>query len=440
MQAVLSPHLKIPTADVFLPLLAPADYKGAYGGRSSGKSHFFAEMLVEECLLQPGTLAVCIREVQKALRESAKRLVELKIQALGVGSQFDVLEDRIRTPGGGVINFLGMQNHTAETFKSYEGVRLVWIEEGQTISERSLSIIRPTMFRVPNSSIWCSWNPRLKSDAVDRFFRQLRPEGSIAVPVNWRDNPWFPPGSDKERRRDLELYPDRYGHIWEGDYATALEGSYFASSLALAKAQGRIGRIAADPLLPIRLFWDIGGASASADHMAIGAFQWVGPNILFLDYMEGRGQVLAYYVNELRKRGYQNAHCTLPHDGVVANNITGKRYEDHLRDAEFSVDVIPNQGAGAAMMRVEALRRVFPKMWFNEGPTEPARDALGYYHEKRDEDRNIGLGPEHDFSSHCADMVGLMAVCYREPWSIGDDDEDDRERVQQRGRSMVTGY
>ena len=134
-----------------------------------------------------------------------------------------------------------------------------------------------------------------------------------------------------------------------------------------------------------------------------------------IDYIEGVGQVLAYYVNELRSKGYGKVLCVLPHDGVNENNITGKRYEDHLRDAGFEVEVIKNQGKGAASMRIEAVRRVFPKVWFNETTTEAGRDALGYYHERKDEDRNIGLGPEHDWSSHGSDAFGLMAIAYEEP-------------------------
>jgi phage terminase large subunit len=150
--------------------------------------------------------------------------------------------------------------------------------------------------------------------------------------------------------------------------------------------------------------------------MAIWIVQWVGQEIRVLDYIEGQGQVLAYYVAELREKGYQKAICYLPHDGVNENNITGKRYEDHLRDAEFTVEPpVKNQGKGAAMMRVEAVRRLGPKFWFNEATTEPGRDALGFYHERKDENRNVGLGPEHDWSSNCADALGLMAICYEEP-------------------------
>lgn len=415
-------NLRIETARAFHPLLQPARYKGAHGGRGSGKSHFFGERIVEECVAEPGTLAVCIREVQKTLAQSSKRLIETKIEALGVGPLFRVFNDKIETPGDGVIIFQGMQDHTAESIKSLEGFRIAWIEEAQTLSHRSLALLRPTI-RVEGSELWASWNPRRKSDAIDEFLRANKPDNATVVEVNWRDNPWFTSVLEAERRLDQERYPERYEHIWEGGYAKAFEGAYFASVLNTAKSAGRIGRVAADPLLPFRAFFDIGGSGASADAMAIWIVQFVGQSIHVLDYIEGVGQVLAYYVNELRRRGYQNAICILPHDGINENNVTGKRYKDHLEDAEFEVEVVKNQGRGAAMQRVEAVRRIFPKVWFNEATTEAGRDALGYYHERRDDDRNIGLGPEHDWSSHAADAFGLMAIKYEEPISAPEERE-----------------
>lgn len=360
-------------------------------------------------------LAVCIREVQKTLAQSSKRLIESKIIEHRVGSEFKVWQDRIETPGDGVIIFQGMQDTTAESIKSLEGFKRAWVEEAQTLSQRSLTLLRPTI-RAENSEIWASWNARRKTDAIDDFLRQKKPEGAIVVKANWRDNPWFPDVLEAERKLDLELYPDRYDHIWEGEYAKAFEGAYFAAGLSKARSDGRIGRVAADPLLPLRAVWDIGGSGANADAMSIWIVQFVGQEIRVLDYIEGVGQVLAFYVNELRSRGYQKAICILPHDGVNENNITGKRYAEHLRDAEFDVPPpVPNQGRGAAALRIEAVRRLLPKCWFNESATEAGRDALGYYHERKDETRNVGLGPDHDWSSHAADAFGLMAICYEEP-------------------------
>ncbi len=410
--------LKIPTARIFAPLLKPARYKGVYGGRGSGKSHFFGELLVETCQAERGTLAVCIREAQRTLAQSSKRLIEDKIASLGLGHGFRLYSDEIETPGDGLIIFRGLQDHTADSIKSLEGFRIAWIDEAQSLSARSLALLRPTI-RAEKSELWASWNPRRKSDAIDDFLRGRQPEGALVVKANWRDNPWFPQVLEEERLLDQKLYPERYDHIWEGDYARAFEGAYFASLLSEARSQGRIGKVSADPLLPLRAFIDIGGAGAAADAFTMWIVQWIGSEIRVLDYYESVGQVLAFHVNWLRSRGYGSAVLYLPHDGVAANNITGKRYEDHLREAGFAVEPpVKNQGPGAAMMRIEALRRLGPQLWFNAETTEAGREALGFYHERKDETRNIGLGPEHDWSSHAADALGLMAICHEQPGRV----------------------
>jgi len=423
--------LKIATAKIFEPLLARGvRYRGAFGGRGSGKSHFFGELLVELCQAERGTSAVCIREAQKTLAQSSKRLIESKIAGLGLGHRFKIFSDKIATPGGGVIIFRGMQDHTADSIKSLEGFRIAWVDEAQSLSARSLSLLRPTI-RAKNSELWASWNPRRRSDAIDDFFRTKKPDGAVIVNANWRDNPWFPAVLEDERRTDLLLYSDRYEHVWEGDYIRAFEGAYFAPMLNEAKAQGRIGKVAADPLLPLRAFHDIGGSGANADAYTIWIVQWVGQEIRILDYYESVGQVLAFHVNWMRERGYGRAINILPHDGVNENNIIGKKYADHWRDAGFSVEPpVKNQGKGAAMMRIEAVRRLGPKMWWNEATTEAGRDAVGFYHEKKDDVRNVGLGPEHDWSSHAADALGLMAICYEEPGRNGDFNRAIRYREQ----------
>jgi phage terminase large subunit len=415
--------VSIQTAAVFRPLLEPARYKGAYGGRGSGKSHFFASLLIEDALAQPGISGeglrcVCVREIQRDLKESAKLLVEDQLRRHGLteADGFRSYREAIATPGDGIIIFRGMHDYTADSIKSLEGFHRCWIEEAHTLSHASFSILRPTI-RAPSSQIWASWNPRSRRDAVDAFFRAGEVPDARVVRVSWRDNPWFPPELDAERRLDQARYPDRYDHIWEGEYATQVQGSYFGALLSACEREGRIvAKLAVDPLLPVRAFFDIGGAGATSDAMAIWIVQWSGQDIYVLDYIEGQGQPLAYYADQLRQRGWSRAICILPHDGAVTNNITGKRYCDHLREAEFEVpEPVPNQGRGAAAMRIEAVRRLLPRCYFDRDKTAAGREALAYYHERIDEQREIGLGPEHDWSSHAADAFGLMAICYEQP-------------------------
>ena len=405
--------LQIPTARVFEPLLKPARYKAAWGGRGSGKSRFFGGLLVEDSLYHKGLLSVCIREVQKTLKDSSKRLIEytLSEHRLGEADGFKIYEDRIKTPGDGVIIFMGMQDHTAESIKSLEGFRRAFVEEAQTLSGRSLELLRPTI-RAEDSELWFPWNPRKRTDPVDVMFRGgSPPTGSVVVRANWSDNPWFPAALEQERLDCLRSNPDQYAHIWEGDYVTISTGAYYASDLARARSEGRIGNVAADPLMPIKAYWDIGVSDATSIWIA----QFVGREIRVLDYYEAVGQPLAAHVAWLRDNGYDRAECVLPHDSAQRDAITAIRFEDHIRSAGFEARAVSNQGRGAAMKRVEAARRVFASIWFNEKRCEGGLSALGWYHEKRDDARNIGLGPEHDWASHAADAFGLMCVDYEAP-------------------------
>lgn len=431
--------LRIPTAPVFKPLLQPARYKAAYGGRGSGKSRFFGGLLVEDHLLERGLRSVCIREVQKTLKDSAKRLIEdrLKEYRLGEAQGFKIFNEVIQTPGDGLITFQGMQDHTAESIKSLEGFGRAWIEEAQTLSHRSLQLLRPTI-RAPGSQIWASWNPRRKTDPIDAFFRgEHVPSDAVIVRANWSDNPWFPAELNAERLDDLRINPDQYQHVWEGDYVTVMSGAYYAQSLALAKAEHRIGHVAIDPLLSLRAFFDIGGTGAKADACAIWIAQFVGREVRMLDYYEAVGQPLSAHVHWMQTNGYVPARCKiyLPHDGVTHDRVYDVTYESELRRAGYDVMTVKNQGAGAAMQRIEALRKLFPSIRFDADKCAGGIDALGWYHEKRDEIRNIGLGPDHDWSSHCADAAGLMAVVAEDIFS-----EVNRRPVQSRRNYAQGGW
>lgn len=394
---------------------------------NSGKSHFFGEQLIEDSLSEPGNtgaglLSVCIREVQKDLAQSAKRLIEQKMSDMGVGESdgFKVYRDIIKTPGDGIIIFKGMNDYTADSIKSLEGFKRGWWEEAQTATAHSMKLYRPTL-RADGAERWFSWNPRRKTDPVDVLLRgKEQPTGAVVVEANWRDNRWFTDELEIERTDTFRTDPHQYGHIWDGEYVSVIEGAYFAKHLAAARNENRMGHVAADPLMKFHLFFDIGGTGARADAVAIWVMQFIGKEVRALNYYEAVGQPLATHVAWMRERGYLPKHTQiwLPHDGSTHDKVFDVSYESALIAAGYEVEVVPNQGRGAAKMRIEAGRRMFPSVWFNKPAiigediptTEAGLDALGWYHEKKDEARGIGLGPDHDWSSHGADAFGLAAV------------------------------
>lgn len=410
--------LQTDCAAVFVPLLEPSRYKGAWGGRGSGKSQFFGDDVLKSHLSQPGRNTVCIREVQKSLRDSAKKLLENKIEQYGLEQYgFRATKERIETPGGGQIIFQGMQDHTAESIKSLEGFDCAWVEEAQTLSELSLRLLRPTI-RKPGSELWFSWNPRKANDPVDMLLRgEGKPTGTTVVRANWSDNPWFPKELEQERLDDLASNPDQYDHIWEGAYARVFKGAYYASHLEAAQREGRIGTFPPDPILRKYAYWDIGGSSNTSDATAIWIVQFKGEEIRVIDYYEAVGQEFGEHVGWLYANGYERAVMKLPHDGRKHDTVFRVTPRSFLEDAGFQVEVCDNLGAGAAMKRIESARRVFPRCKFDETPTAAGRERLAWYHEKWDEKTNRGLGPQHDDASHGSDAFGQMAVdvLQREP-------------------------
>jgi hypothetical protein len=195
---ILKLKLNIQTPRWATPILERenARYIGARTsvGRGSGKSWFFAEWIVERCVMRR-TDVVCVREVQKSLKQSVKKLIENKIEELGVGHLFDIQTAEIKCPHGGVIIFQGMQNHTADSIKSLEGFDIAWVEEAQSISQFSLDLLRPTI-RKPGSQLVFSWNPRFDTDPIEVLLRgENAPPDSVVGRGELHRQPLVPRGA-----------------------------------------------------------------------------------------------------------------------------------------------------------------------------------------------------------------------------------------------------
>jgi phage terminase large subunit len=240
---------------------------------------------------RPGTRAVCIREVQKSLDQSAKRLIEDKIQHFGVPG-FAVRDARIETPGGGLILFQGMQNHTAESIKSLEGYDVAWVEEAQSLSQRSLDLLRPTI-RKEDSELWFSWNPRFPTDPVDAFLRgPVLPPGAVVVRANYRQNPWFPDVLRAEMEWDQARDPEKYAHIWLGEYERHSEARVFRN-------------------------WRVEEFETPADATWYLGADWgfsIDPTVLVRCYLQGR---TLYVDRELYKVGCEIDHTPALFDTLV---------------------------------------------------------------------------------------------------------------------------
>lgn len=410
----MTPQIELP--EKLVPVFTgPARYRGAYGGRGSGKTRSFATMAAVRGLMyaQEGRSGIIVgaREYMNSLDESSMAEIKAAIASEPwLAASYEVGEKYIRTKDRRVeFDFVGLRHHL-DSIKSKARILILWADEAEPISETAWGKTIPTV-REHESEIWVTWNPERKQSATHKRFRESPPDDAKIVELNWRDNPWFPDVLERERLEDFVKRPDSYPHVWEGEFVTVMEGAYYARHLSAARTERRIGAVSADPLLPLKTFWDIGVSDATSIWVA----QWVGREIRVVNYYEAENQPLSAHLAWLRSNGYESAECYLPHDGEKRDQVTAIRFEDHIRAAGFKARTIANQGRGAALKRVETARRLFPSMWFNEKTTQSGLDALGWYHEKKDDARGVGLGPDHDWSSHAADAFGLMCVAYEAP-------------------------
>lgn len=402
-----------------------ADVRGAYGGRGSGKTRSFALMAAVQGYIHgnAGTTGIilCARQFMNSLEDSSLEEVKRAIESVQfLKDWYEIGDKYIKSKCGRIsFAFAGLDRNIA-SIKSKGRILLCWVDEAEPVSDEAFTTLIPTLREEDtdwNAELWLTWNPKRKNAAVEKRFRHSRDALVKIVECNWKDNPKFPAKLERDRQRDLVERPDQYEHVWEGAYASVVEGAYFASHLTKAKADGRIARVAADPLMTLRVFCDIGGTGAKADAFTMWVAQFIGLEVRVLDYYEAVGQPIGTHLAWLRTRDYtpDKAQIWLPHDGSTQDKVYDVSYESALQKAGYTVNVVPNQGKGAAAARIEAVRNLFPSMWFNEETTQAGRDALGWYHEKKDEIRGIGLGPEHDWASHGSDAFGLMAVVYEPP-------------------------
>ena len=389
---------------VFEPLLLPSRYKAAWGGRGGAKSHFFAEQLLARCLSKP-TRWACIREVQNSLRDSVRQLLVDKIEKLGLGSDFTVMESEIRGRNGSLIIFRGMQSYNAESIKSLEGFDGAWVEEAQSLSAGSLRQLRPTI-RGEGSEIWFSWNPRSRFDPVDEFFRgPSPPSDAIIVKTGWRENPWLPAVLAAEKNHDYAVDAVMADHVWGGAYEVISQGSYYGSLMVEADLQGRITEVRYDPALPVWTAWDLG----YGDDTAIWFAQKRGPEVRWIDYYENRGFGLDHYVRVLQSKPYIYGTHILPHDANSGDITSGKTSVQVMN--QLGVRNLRALERGNVTDGINALRSMIAVSYFDKLKCEKGIEALRMYRREYDDKRACWKDqPLHDWTSHPSDAARYMAV------------------------------
>lgn len=388
-------------------LFEKSRYKVLYGGRGGAKSWGIARALL--ILGTSKTMRIlCAREFQTSLKDSVHKLLCDQIEQLGLMGCYEITQASIRGINGTEFFFTGLKNNPTN-IKSFEGVDVCWVEEGQTVSRLSWNILIPTI-RKQGSEIWVSFNPELETDETYQRFVVTPPADCITIKINWDDNPWFPETlrleKDALKARDLEAY----NQVWEGLCRQTVDGAIFAKEMQQADKEGRLTKVPYDPTKPVHAICDLGWS----DQTSWWFVQFIGMETRLIRYFEDSQRTMTSYLAQLQTFGYVYDTIWLPHD---ARNKTlaaaGRSIEEIVRNSGYKTRVLERV---PIVDSINAARTIFPNCWFDRENCADGLNCLRHYRYEVDpETGQFSRNPLHDVYSHGADAFRYIALMLKEP-------------------------
>jgi phage terminase large subunit len=345
---------------------------------------------------------LCAREIQRTIQDSVHKLLSDQIQSLGLSSFYRIQETAIIGLNGTEFSFAGLRQQDIAKIKSFEGVDICWVEEAQTVTKKSWSILIPTI-RKDGSEIWVTFNPELDTDDTYQRFVVNPPDGAVVININWNDNPWFPEVLKQEKDHLKASDPDAYKNVWEGECMSVVPGAIYRHEISQLFQDQRVRNVPVDPMLKVHTVWDLGWN----DQMSIILVQRLGSEIRIVDYVEDSHRTLAEYVADLKQRKYNWGKDWLPHDGEAKDYKTGKSAQELMKALDRSVEIVPRIDVESG---IKASRIVFPRCYFDKEKTARLVDCLKRYRRSINATTNEPGAPLHDEHSHGADAFRYLCI------------------------------
>ena len=383
-------------------LFQPIRHKVAFGGRGSGKSWSFARALLLQAATKR-TRVVCLREVQKSIKDSVHALLSDQIKLLGLSHFYEVIDTEIRGKNGSSFLFSGLSAQTDESIKSFEGADICWVEEAQTVRKRSWQILLPTI-RKPGSEVWVSFNPHLDSDDTYRRFVKDTPPDSWVEEINYVDNPYFSDVMEQQRLHCELTEPEDYPNIWLGKCRIAVEGAIYANEIESAVREGRVSICPTDPRLKSHVVYDLGWN----DSMAVMVCQRMRSELRVTHYMEDDHKTIDHYVAEVNKLNLNWGFDFIPHDGTHGDFKTGKSTEDLMKAMGRNIIIVPSVGLEEG---IKIARQAIKATVFNKAHSMELVEHLKRYRRRINKMTETEGSPLHDEHSHGADCYRYAAIC-----------------------------
>jgi phage terminase large subunit len=398
-------------------LFQPIRHKVLYGGRGGAKSHSVARALLIMGLNR-SVRVVCTREVQKSIKDSVHQLLKSTIEELGLSDVYTVQETTIFNHVGTSFIFMGLSSATAMNLKSLEGCDICWVEEAQTVSKKSWTILMPTI-RKKGSEVWVTFNPDLDTDETWVRWVVSPPPNTWVQLVNYTDNPWFENSEMPATRAHDErmMTKEEYENVWLGIPRSSVQGAIYSAEIRDMLQRKRYRAVPYDPQLLVHTIWDLG----NNDQTAVVFAQRLHSEVRIIDYMEGSFLSYANWAKVLDRQPYTYGYDFLPWDGGIVRQDTGMSARGILRKLGRRARVIKKHEKAD---RIRTTRMMFPRVYLDDSGTtieepfenrvitrggERLLECLRRYRRNIPRSTDEPSEPVHDEFSHGADAFGGLS-------------------------------
>lgn len=401
---------KVPFPKKLSILFEPYSYKVVYGGRGGAKTESFSRALLIHGM-QRRERILCLREVQHSIKDSVHQVLVDNIEKLKLRDFYRTTDTAIRGANGTTFSFAGLQSHTVDAVRSFQGATKVWVEEAHSVSKASWKVLIPTI-RSEDREFWISFNPELDTGETYVRFVKNPPPKSIVVKMNWRDNPWFPQVLEEERQyAKATMDEEEYLNVWEGEPVRSIPGAIYAKQVAAMYAENRVTLVPYDPRLKVHVVMDLG----YSDMNAVGFFQRRASEVRCIKTVGYQSDYTSEIAAELRKFNYNWGAVWLPHDGF-SQGRHGASDDRVYRQFGFVVREVPDIPKEAG---IRACREALRAFYFHEPDTGDGINGLKSYKRAKSQSGVIGT-PVHDEASNWADMFRYCALSCRKFWNEAD--------------------
>lgn len=392
-----------------------ADVRGAYGGRGSAKTRSFAKMIAVRGYIYgkagiQGQL-LCTRQYMNSLEDSSleecKRAIE---DEPFLADYYEIGDKYIKSRDGKIVFTYAGLDRNIGSIKSKGRILICWVDEAEPVTDHAFTVLIPTLREEGegwNAELWVTWNPAIKTAAVETRFRNSKDPRVKIVQLNWRDNPKFPAVLERQRLRDLNDKPDEYDHIWEGAYGN-IQGSILGKWVNYAECEGRINdnvRFDMDGA-PLEISSDIGFHDTASwwfwqrRQNGYAVIKYIGESGLDADDW---CEVIKERLFEMNIPIERLGKIWLPHD-ARAKTFQSKHTSMERFIHSFGVKYIGVVPVSKKLDQINAAREVIQKCEFNRSETETGVDGLRAWEFKYNEDTvAFSRDPIHNWASHPSD-------------------------------------